>query len=35
MASLMMFSGSKYIGLGEKEDPALRSIPWSTGKIEQ
>jgi len=29
----LRYSGSKYIGLGAKEAPALCSMPWSTGKM--
>jgi hypothetical protein len=34
MASLTMFSGSKYIGFGANEAPAECSMPWSTGRID-
>jgi hypothetical protein len=35
IANFMLFSGSKYMGFGVNELPAVCSIPWSTGKIER
>jgi hypothetical protein len=35
MASLTIFSGSKYSGFGANEAPAECSMPWSTGRIEK
>ncbi len=34
IASLTMFSGSKYCGAGAKLAPAECSMPWSTGRID-
>ena len=35
MASLIIFSGSKYNGLGTNDAPALCSTPWSTGSMDK
>ena len=34
IASLTMFSGSKYSGFGANDAPAECSMPWSTGRID-
>jgi hypothetical protein len=34
-ANFILFSGSKQMGFGVNELPAVCSAPWSTGKIER